>query len=102
MGAFAAVVLWVYLDSSYCLIRNCALVHAAGWVPMVESSCAWTKTGRHKAKTPQLLSSMRVFAAVALRVYPSSSMVQPSTNEWGSTNTSKHAGNPNMFPAHLP
>ena len=79
--AFAAVAAWCYLSSSYGLIQNCALVHAAGWVPMAESSCAWTKAGWHKAKTPQRLSSMRVFAAVALWVYPSSSMGQPSTNE---------------------
>ena len=32
--------LWVYLSSSYCLIRNCALVHAASWVPMAESNCS--------------------------------------------------------------
>ena len=81
MCQFAAVALQVYLDSSYCLIQNCALVHAAGWVPMAESSCAWTKAGWHKAKTPQRLSSMRAFAAVALQVYPSSIMGQPSTNK---------------------
>ena len=78
MCEFAAVALWVYLDSSYCLIQNCAWVHATGWVPMAESSCTWTKAGWHKVKTPQRLSSMSVFAAVALWVYPSSIMEQPS------------------------
>ena len=51
--AFAAVAAWCYLSSSYGLIQNCALVHAAGWVPMAESSCAWTKAGWHKAKIQQ-------------------------------------------------
>ena len=81
IGAFAAVAAWCYLSSGHSLTRNCALVHAASWVPMAESSCTWTKAGWHKVKTPQQLSSMSVFAAVALWVYPSSTMEQPSTNE---------------------
>ena len=67
MRTFASVALWVYLDSSYCLIQNCALVLATGWVPMAESSCTWTRAGWHKVKTPQRLSRMSVVAAVALQ-----------------------------------